>query len=309
MRVGSADLRVEGRLVRIARLAAEGYEPFDDVEGLLTGLRQCGSRIDLFTFLQNIPDVEPRHDYLMELDNVAAVPVVTFDYWWSRQANDKVRNQVRRARRRGVTVREIAFDIDLVRGISAIYNESPIRQGRAFLHYGKTLDTVCRENATFLERSVFLGAFHARELIGFAKLVIGRHDARFMQIVTMVRHRDKAPSNALIAQAVRLCADRAIPYLVYSKFAYGNKTSNGLARFKRSNGFQCFELPRYYVPLTRVGQLVLHLRLHHDPASYLPGVALAQLRRSRALWSGWRLRAMQDRVRAMTLEHDPIGDA
>ena len=44
-----------------------------------------------------------------------------------------------------------------------------------------------------------------------------------MQIVSMVGHQDKAPTNALIAQAVRSCAERGIPYLWYANMSYGKK--------------------------------------------------------------------------------------
>src|SRR5438105_12129543 len=43
---------------------------------------------------------------------------------------------------------------ELARGIWEIYNETPIRQGRKFFNYGKTLDTVRREASTFLDCSV-----------------------------------------------------------------------------------------------------------------------------------------------------------
>src|SRR5439155_10043151 len=124
---------------------------------------------------------------------------------------------------KGVVIREVPFDHSLAKGICGIYNECPIRQGRRFPHYGKDLDTVHREEATFLESSVFAGAFWRDRLIGFTKLVADetRTQAGLMKIVSMVCHRDKAPTNALIAQAVRSCADRGISYLVYSNFAYG----------------------------------------------------------------------------------------
>ena len=157
---------------------------------------------------------------------------------------------------------------------------STIRQGRAFWHYGKDLDTVRRENATFLERSVFLGAFSGETLIGFAKLVSDdeRRQAALMQIVSMIAYRDKAPTNALIAQAVRSCAGRRIGYLVYSQFAYGRKEHDGLSDFKQHNGFQRIDLPRYYVPLTAVGRIALCLRLHHNVIDHVPEPVLAQLR-------------------------------
>ena len=88
---------------------------------------------------------------------MAAVPVSTFDHWWGRQINAKVRNMVRLAEKLGVTVRTVAFEDPLVRGISSIYNESPIRQARHFPHYGKDIEILRRENGTFLERRVFIG--------------------------------------------------------------------------------------------------------------------------------------------------------
>ena len=50
------------------------------------------------------------------------------------------------------------------------------------------------------------------------------------------------------------CAEKGIPYLVYSLWL-----EDSLGDFKRSNGFQKFDLPRYYVPLTGKGKLALKL--------------------------------------------------
>ena len=289
MKVCDTDLSVEGRLIRVARLAAEGYEVIDEPGAMLDALRRHAARIDVFTFIQDVGDTVPKHDYPMEWDNVAAMPVSTLDHWWRRQTTDKVRNHIRRADKQGVTVRPVPFDDELVRGISRIYDESPTRQGRAFWHYGKSLDAVRRENGTFLDRSVFLGAFHEGELIGFAKLVTSRSHGSLMQIVAMLRHRDKAVSNALIREAVRTCADRGVPYLVYSRFTYGRKQLDSLAQFKRASGFEQMNLPRYYVALTPAGRVALRLGLHRDVVTFMPEAALASLRRARALWNGWRL--------------------
>jgi hypothetical protein len=280
------DLRVDGRLLRIARLAGDGYEYVDDPETAVASLRETGARIDLFTFVQRLPDTKPKHDYPLEWDNVAALPVSTFDHWWDRQINFKVRNKVRLAGKRGVTVRTVPFDDALVRGISAIYDESPIRQGRRFPHYGKDLEAVRRENGTFPERSVFIGAFFEERMIGFAKLVSddAQMQAGLMQILSMSQHRDKAPTNALIAEAVRSCATRGIPYLVYSQFAYGKKQQDSLSDFKESNGFKKIELPRFYVPLTVAGRLALRWGLHHRWLDRMPEAVAARLRKLRTGW-------------------------
>jgi hypothetical protein len=105
-----------------------------------------------------------------------------------------------------------------------------------------------------------------------------------MQIVSMIRHQDKAPTNALIAQAVRSCAERGISYLWYANMSYGNKQADGLADFKRHNGFQKIELPRYFVPLTFAGQTTLRLGLHRGITDWIPESVAAKYRRIRKRW-------------------------
>ena len=87
-----------------------------------------------------------------------------------------------RSQRRGVEVRPVAFDDELVAGICTIYNESPVRQGRKFWHYGKPPTRVKEENSSYLDRSIFVGAYLGTELIGFVKFVQVGRVARVMQI-------------------------------------------------------------------------------------------------------------------------------
>ena len=296
MNVCGKDIAINGGLLRIARLTAEKYEYLDDPKAALDALKKSGARIDLFTFMQKLPHTSPNHDYPMEWDNLAALSVSTFDEWWTKQINGKTRNMVRRAEKKGVVVREVPFDEALVRGISAIYNESSTRQGKAFTHHGKDLEAVGRENGTFLDRSVFIGAFLGDELIGFAKLVSDEHrdQAALMQVVSMIQHRDSAPTNALIAQAVRSCAERGIPYLVYANFAYGNKQRDSLTDFKQHNGFRQIDLPRYYIPLTLAGRAALRFGLHHPLTDRVPERVLRRLREIRSRWNNYNLRATSD---------------
>ena len=283
-------IQITGRLLRVARLAAEMYDPLDDPEHLRERLCRAGIRIDLFTFMQKLPETSPRYPYAMEWDDVAALPVSTFDDWWTTRINGKARKAVRAAAQKGIVVRVVPFDAALVRGISAVYNECPVRQGKPFRHYGKSLEAVGRENGTFLQRSVFLGAFLDGELVGFAKLVCDAHrrQAALMQIVAMLRHRDKNPTKALIAEAVRWTAEREVRYLVYGHFTYGNKQPDGLAYFKLLNGFRRVPLPRYYIPLTRLGGAALRLGLHRPVIHHIPAPLLAGFRRARVRWYGRR---------------------
>ena len=140
----------------------------------------------------------------------------------------------------------------------------------------------------------FLGG----KLIGFVKLTCdqARTQAGLMHIVSMVQHRDKAPTNALIAQPVRSCAERGIRYLMYQNFTRGNKKPDSLTNFKEVNGFQRVNLPRYYVPLTPIGWAALRLGLHHKLADRLPESLAARLRELRTSWYHRRFRSVVETV-------------
>lgn len=277
---------MRGKLIRIAQLEGDKYEFLDDPEIMLDRLRRLGSRIDLFTFIQKLPEVSPKYAYAMEWDNLAVLPISTFDHWWTHQIRFGPRGRVRQAEKKGVLLREVPLDDALVRGIWEIYNECPIRQGRRFPHYGMSLERVREHAGTFLDKSIFIGAFLAERLIGFAKLTWDdtRTQANLMHILSMIEHKDKAPTNALIAQAVRSSADRGILYLVYQNFSYGKGRHDGLSKFKEVNGFRRVDLPRYYVPLTRLGKVAFQLRLHRRLADYVPESLAGKLRELRSRW-------------------------
>jgi len=287
LQLSGKEIRINGKLLRIAFIDGEGYQFLDDPVAALKSLSH-GPRIDLFTFIQRLSDTTPRYSYPMELDNMAALRVTTFADWMTKQIDFKVRNKARKAGKNGVVVREAAYDEAYVRGIQSIYNESPVRQGKPFWHYGKDLETVRKMNGTFFERSIFIGAYLEEKLIGFVKLVFDeeKSQAGLMQIVSMIGHQDKAPTNALIAQAVQSCAERGISYLWYANMSYGKKQADGLADFKRHNGFQKIAVPRYYVPLTIAGRLALRWNLHHGLSELIPEPIAATYRKIRKQWYG-----------------------
>ncbi len=291
LEIAGKHIKVEGRLIRIARLDEDRYECPDDPDALLHALRNCGVRIDLLTFMQKAPHTSPKYRYPMEWDNTAILPVSTFDHWWTSQIRSFPRNRARQAEKKGVVLREVPFDDALVRGIREIYNECPIRQGRRFPHYGMTVERVREYAGTYIDRSIFIGAFLGDSMIGFVKLITDetRTQACLVHILSMIQHKDKAPTNALIAQAVRSCADRRISYLLYQKFSYGKRQRDSLSNFKEVNGFQRVDLPRYYVPLTRIGWLAFRLGLHHRFVDRLPESLISKLREVRKAWHGRKI--------------------
>lgn len=285
-KISGEEIRITGRMLRIARLEADELQFVNDPAALIEALREQSERVDLFTFIQPVTQTTALYNFPAELDNYAALPITTFDEWWNDTLGFKGRNKAKQAQKKGVVVKEVSFSDELVRGIWEIYNESPIRQGRRFPHFGKDLKTVYREEATFLESSIFIGAFLQDKLIGFIKMVVDQSgtQAGTVNIIALISERDKSPMNAMVAQAVRSCAERGIRYLTYSKFVYGNKERSGITDFKERNGFQKIDVPRYYVPLTVRGKLALRYKLYKKPTDHIPEWLLSRLRDLRAAW-------------------------
>jgi hypothetical protein len=240
---------------------------------------------DLFTFAQKPPDITPLYPYYFEWDNWAAIPIVSFNDWWDKRLPQESRKNVRRAAKRGVVVRSVPFDDDLVQGIHKIYNEVPIRQGRRFWHYGKDLEAVRHENGTYIDRSEFIGAYCDNELIGFLKFVYTGGAAILIQILTMNAHHDKRPMNALLAHAVQVCEERKVSFLVYGQYVYGTKQNSSLTEFKRRNGFEEIKFPRYYIPLSLKGKAALGAGLHLGIRNLMPAAVSNFLVKGRSeLW-------------------------
>jgi len=267
------------RLVKTVQIKDEWNQDVKNVWAFIEALKRSALKADLFTFWQRPTDPQPRYPFYQEPEPVAVLPIRGYKYWVRHQINKGARQAVARAQRRGVEVRVADFDDELVDGITTIYNETPIRQGKPFPHYGKTVEAVRRLNETYLDCSEFLGAYHGRELIGFMKLTYMENYVDTMGLLSKIAHRDKSPTNALIAGAVERCHQKGVAYL-----CYGEWSRRGLGDFKCHNGFQRFELPRYYVPLTVTGRIVLALRLHRDVASLLPQKMLDWLIDLRTNW-------------------------
>jgi Acetyltransferase (GNAT) domain len=277
-----------GRRLRIGEIFDEYWlerrelPPAGDV---IAQLRPRPDRPDLFTFAQRIPDTEPAYDYRFETDNYAVLPLRTHEHWFNEQIPAATRRAIRAAAKRGIRVRVAEYDDNYVRGIMSIYNETRIRAGRAFWHYGKEFDTVKRENGTYAGRSTFLGAYVGDEMVGYLKVVWDEETAAIMQILSKVAYRDLRPNNALLSEAVKLCATRGTRYLLYEKYAYGNKKDDSLTKFKQNNGFVRMDVPRYFVPLTVKGQVGLRLGLHKRAADRLPEWMLVPMRNLRTRWN------------------------
>jgi hypothetical protein len=307
----------QGRLVKQTRLVNEGYEFVRDVPDFARALRASVATSDWFTVTRSIgstlaiahaestadagPGVAatpladtdvPMQGVVHRCDEQAVLPLQSYEHWWAQQINDKTRNMVRKAGKKGVELRPFTLDDAAVRGIQAIYNEHPLRQGRPFKHYDKTLEVLHAEHATFADRSTFIGAYLGDQMIGFIKLVrqpawmqqLGW--ASLMQIVSLVAHRDKAPTNALIAKAVALCTADGLPAL-----QYGQWSRRSMGDFKLHHGFKPLPVGRWHVPLTLKGRAALALGWHTPLAARLPEQQVDRLVAWRSRWHAARVTA------------------
>jgi hypothetical protein len=288
--IANTPISVSGSLLRVAAVHEKDEHFYDihDPQAVVEELKSRRIRADLFTFWQRLPETDPKFPYYFEWDNIAAIPLTTYDDWLKKQVAKNTRKAIRKSFGQGIEVTRAPFDRRLVEGIAEIFNETPIRQGRRFGNFGQTIDEVEREWCRDLERSEFLAAYFNSELVGFVKLLSAGTYAKISGTLCKLAHRDKAPMNALIAETVRCSVSRGFKHLVYGKFTYGNKGADSLTDFKRHNGFESIEVPRYFVPITPGGRLALSLGLHHNLRTRLPRSALRLLLRARAEWHQWR---------------------
>jgi hypothetical protein len=222
--------------------------------------------LDVFTFIERSwsRKVTPDAGWLKAEDNIALLQVNTYAEWWNG-ISKKTRNMVRKAEKSGVKTDLVESNPKFAEGVWKIYNETPIRQGRAFSHYGQPLENV-RSYFQRAKSHKYVSAVFEGKLVGFVELVYGDNIAILSQILSLQSHWDKGVNNALVAKAVEVCAAQQIQWIMYGRM--GNHPS--LDCFKESNGFTKFVLTRYYVPLTQKGRVATRLGLHRQLKDILP---------------------------------------
>ncbi len=285
-----------GSWIKIAHIHDEELlegETVPDPASFTKHLKDTGLKADIFTFAQKLDDASPKHAYHKEWDNIAVIPITTFADWWDKRAESSVRRAVRKAAKAGVVTRVVTFDDAFVEGICKINNETAFRQGRAFWHYQKPFEAVKLENLTYEDRNLFLGAYDDQnELIGYVRMTIVDRVANILQILSMVKHFDKRLTNALIAKAVEVCAEKGFTHLTYCNYVYHDPASS-LTEFKRRNGFEMVLLPRYFIPLTAKGKLALSLGFHRRLVERIPTPIVTRLLKIRNDWNARKMKSAE----------------
>jgi hypothetical protein len=276
MMIEGKEISITGKFIKTARVIEEWYVDVDEPELIINKLKLVEPIPDIFTFWQRLPNIKREYDYYLEWDSIAAIKIKNYDYWFKKQISSSARRAIRKSKKLGVEVRITDYNDEFVRGMTDIFNESPIRQGKPFWHYGKDFDMVKKEFSKFLFREELIGAFLGDELIGFIMLAYAGEYAMTGQIISKIKYRNKYPNNALISKAVHICEQKKINYLVYLKWGSGS-----LNEFKRRNGFEKIDLPRYYLPLSIWGKISLKLGVHHGLSGILPPNVIDYLKKVR----------------------------
>ena len=264
----------------VVSLEDDWFEDVTNPDTVIATLREgVDVKPDLFTFWQRLPDVEPKHAFYVEWDQLAVLPIRSYEHWWNHQIKSRVRNQIRKSEKAGLVVREVAYDNHFVQGMTTIFNETPVRQDRPFWHWGKDFDTVKTQFSRNVHREDLIGAYYKGEMIGFIMMGNAGRYGVTTQIISSIRHRDKAISSAMIAKAVELCERRRLDHLVYLFWNDGS-----LAEFKRRCGFEMIRVPRYFVPLTQRGVLALRFGFHRGWKEVLPAKLKNSLKALRGRW-------------------------
>src|SRR5438132_2403901 len=272
---------ISGKLITTAHLTEkdEWLTDVQDPDEVIRALKTAPIRIDLLRFWQRIPDNDARFSYYKEYRQIAAIPIKDYNHWLTKQISPSARNKVRKTEKCGVTIQETKLSDELVRGIMGIFNQSPVRRGKRFWHYGKDFETVEKEMSLDLNESIFVTAYYKGELIGFVKLLFADRYALLTVILDRLNHRDKAPMNGMIAKAVEICAARKVPYLGYYMWRRA-----GHREFQESTGFERISIPEYFVPLTLKGTIALRLGLHRGEKGLIPEKVMGWLLMFRARW-------------------------
>lgn len=288
LNVNGNTIVARGKWLKVAFVLDEEWleSELENPEACVQRLKEYGVhglRADIFTFSQKLPATLPKYSYPTEWDSVAAIRLISFKDWWEKLPQVSRKN-VRRSQKRGVVVQVRELDDELIRGIVELNNDSPVRQGRIFTHFGKSFDQVKKDQSSFRDRNDFICAYVGNGLIGLLKIIYRGEVAAILELLPKASQQDKRPANALIARAVELCEAKGVSYITYGMFNYGNKRDSSLREFKIRNGFEEILVPRFHVPLTTWGALCMKFKLHRGLVGILPPSGIAMGVSLRAKW-------------------------
>ncbi len=248
----------------VARDAREYERTVVPSEDLLNRLME--RKIDVLSFLERgwCCPLRGKFSWAKSEDNVALLHVESYENWL-RSIGKKTRNMIRKAERSGITTAPVQPANGFAESVWKIYNETPIRQGRSFTHFGESLEIV-KKNLALASNCLYIEANLDKNIVGFVQLLPGDNILIISQILSLQAYWDNAVNNALVAKAVDIAAANGMKWIMYGRI--GNHPS--LDIFKRNNGFVKYKLNRYYIALTWKGKLAVTLGLQKSLKDAMP---------------------------------------
>ncbi|MGI9087597.1 MAG: hypothetical protein ACR2HH_07660 [Chthoniobacterales bacterium] len=131
--IASKEVAISGRVFRTAKLRHEWCDFYSDPAQAIEEMRQAQLGADVFTFVHDIGEASQPYSYRSLPVGLAILPVTTYEKWWD-DIGYKTRNKLRKGLKSGVELRVAQLDAEFARGVEAIYNETPVKQGRKFYH-------------------------------------------------------------------------------------------------------------------------------------------------------------------------------
>jgi len=117
---------------------------------------------------------------------------------------------VRKAKRAGIEVREASYNDAFVQGMTDIFTNTRPSGTEFWL-----MERISKRLAAILPiffREELIGAYYGDELVGFAMWQRWEYGV-LGQIISKIKHRDKAINNALIAKVMRNARHQQLRYL------------------------------------------------------------------------------------------------
>ena len=149
--IGGQTFTVTKGPLNVVQLQDEWYEDVRDPEFVIDILATPRFQARIFTFWQRCRILQVQYRYYMEWESIAALPVqVTTIGSTTRSLRASEARFVRRRRKELECAKPLTMTI--VGGMTAIFNETPVRQGKKFWHYGKDFETVKHQFSRYILR-------------------------------------------------------------------------------------------------------------------------------------------------------------
>lgn len=115
MLVDDMEISYAGKFVKIAMLKEEWYKDLDNSIEFIEKLKKVKPTPDIFTFWQRLPDTEPKYNYYMEYDSIAALQIINFKHWFQKQINENSRRNIKKAKKKVLLLRKPILMMNLLR--------------------------------------------------------------------------------------------------------------------------------------------------------------------------------------------------